>query len=279
MKKRNNNPTIVYYQDELNDDFAGNNIKTKVIDKNFKFIHKNLLWRFFSFIIYYLIAIPVVTFYTVIIKRVKFVNKKALKRAKKHSKKGVFLYGNHTGAIDAYTPNIISFPYRNKIVVSPDAVSIPGIKNIVQMLGGIPVPSDISSLRRFTSAIEYYNKEGCNITIYPEAHIWPFHTGVRNFKDSSFAYPISTNSPVIAFFLAFSEPKGLFSRFRKANCTVFVSDPIFPNTNLPKKEAQKELRDKVFEFMKDCSQKHSTYKIIDYKHISEKPNKKDTTDK
>ena len=279
MEEKNNKTKIIYFQDELNDDFAGTKIKTKTVDKNFKFVHKNPIWRFCSFLVYYVIAIPVVAFFCLIVKKVKFVNRKAIKQAKKGHKKGIFLYGNHTGVIDAYTPNLISYPTQNKIVVSPDAVSIKGIKNIVQMVGGIPVPSDIAGLKKFVSAIEYHNKHGHNITIFPEAHIWPYYTGVRNFKDSSFSYPVTTNSPVVAFFTAYSKPKGWLAKFRKANITVFVSDPIYPNTNLSKKEAQKELRDKVFSFMKECSEKHSTHKVVDYKHISEKPEEnKNTTE-
>lgn len=274
MKKNKNNSKnrkVIYYSDELNDDFAGTNIKTKKVGKNFKFIHKSPIWKFFSFLFYNCIAMPVVSFYCRIMKRVKFVNKKAIREARKHTKKGVFLFGNHTGIVDAYTPNIISFPYKNKILTSPDAVSIKGMKNIVQMLGAIPVPQEISALRKFTEAIEYYNKKKCNITIYPEAHIWPYYTGVRPFKDSSFSYAVSTNSPVVAFFTAYSKPSGLYKNIRKTNVTVYVSDPFYPDQSKPRKEAQKEIRDKVYEFMKDCSEKYSTYSYIEYKHISEKP--------
>ena len=137
------------------------------------------------------------------------------------------------------------------------------------MLGALPLPTGTSGMQNFVKAVSYYNKS-CNITIYPEAHIWPYYTGVRNFKDSSFRYAILTNSPVVAFFTAYSKPKGLFKHLRKANITVYVSDPIYPNTDISKKEAQKELRDKVFKFMKTCSEKYSTHKVIEYKHISEK---------
>ena len=48
MAKKKNPPKIVYFEDELNDDFAGTKIKTKTIDSSFKFVRKNPLWRFFS---------------------------------------------------------------------------------------------------------------------------------------------------------------------------------------------------------------------------------------
>ncbi len=265
---------VIYYENELTDDFLGTNIKQKTVDKNFKYVHKNIIWRFFSFLLYYIIAIPVLSFYVFLMKRVKFVNRKALKKVKKQ---GCFLYGNHTGVIDAYTPSILCFPRRNKIIVSPDAVSIKGIKNIVQMLGGVPVPNDVSGMMKFTKAVNWYNKKGYNVTIYPEAHIWPYYTGVRPFKDTSFGYPVSLNAPVVAFFTAYSKPKGLFSNIRKTNVTIYVSDPIYPDLNKTKKEAQKELRDKVYAFMKDCSEKYSDYSYIEYKHISEKPTNDNST--
>ena len=68
---------VVYYCDPLKDDFAKTNIKVKPVDKNFKFIHKNLFWRFLSFFIHYLIAVPLLFVYVFIFRQVKFVNKKA----------------------------------------------------------------------------------------------------------------------------------------------------------------------------------------------------------
>lgn len=258
---------IIYYKDELNDDFAGTNIKQKKVDANFKFINKNIIVSFFAFLLYYVIAVPVIWFYSTCIRHVKYVNRRAVRKLKKPC----FLYGNHTGVIDAYSPGLICYPKRSKILVSADTVSIKGIKNIVQMLGALPVPNDSSGMMKFVQAVKYYNKKRYIITIYPEAHIWPFFTGVRNFKDTSFAYPVLTNSPVCAFFTAYSESKGFMHKFRKANVTVYVSDPIYPDTTLPRKEAQKKLRDEVYDFMKKCSEKHSTYSVIEYLPISEKP--------
>ena len=198
MQPHKSKKRVNYYHDELNDDFAGTKIKTSLIDNKFKFIHKNFIWAFLSNILYYVMAMPFVHMFCIWFKRVHFVNKKAIKQAKNANGGGIFLYGNHTGAIDAFTPNLISFPKKNKIIVGADAVSIPGIKNLTQMLGALPIPTGISGLQYFVKAVMHYNKT-CNITIYPEAHIWPYYTGVRNFKDSSFRYPVLTNSPVIAF--------------------------------------------------------------------------------
>lgn len=269
-KKKAREPKIVYYQDELNDDFAGTKINTKTIDKDFKYIRKNFIWRFFSWILYYIIAVPIVAFYCFVIRGVKIKNKKAVRRAKKGRKEGIFFYCNHTYILDVFNANMVSVPYRNQILASEDTFSIPGLRTIVQMLGAVPVPKDLATLRKFNNAIEYHIKHKKNITVYPEAHIWPYYTGVRPFRDASFTYPVNLNAPVIAVFTAYSKPTGLFKKLKKTNMTVIVSDPIYPDTSKPVKEAKKELRDKVYEFMCDCSKKYSTYDYVVYKHISEK---------
>lgn len=239
MKKENNKPKkIIYYKDELNDDFAGTKINTKPIDKNFKYIKKSFIWKFFSWVIYYLIAVPIVAFYCFVIRGVKIKNKKAVKRAKKGRKEGIFFYCNHTYILDPFNVNMVSMPYRNQILASADTFSIKGLKTIVQMLGAIPVPKDIATLRKFNNAIEYNIKHKKNIAVYPEAHIWPYYTGVRPFRDASFSYPVNLNAPVVAIFTAYSKPTGLFKKLRKTNMTLIVSDPIYPDPEKPKKEAK-----------------------------------------
>ena len=220
-KIKNKQPKIIYYENELEDDFAGTNIKTKIVDSSFKFTHTNPVWTFFSNALYYIFVVPIVCFYLKFILRVKYVNKQALKTFKKKKIK-YYIFGNHTSyAVDAFAPNILSLPTRNKLLVSPDTVSIKGLKTLIQMLGGVPVPSSSSGLRELVNAIDYYHKK-YNITIYPEAHIWPYYTGVRNFKDTAFLYPVRHNAPVFATFLAYSKPKGFLACFRKANFTIYI---------------------------------------------------------
>lgn len=256
MKKEKSKKKF-YYSDEINDDFAEMNIKTKSVDKNFKFIHKNPLWQLCSFILYYIIAFPIIWFFMRIIMRVKIVNKKALKKVK-----NAFIYGNHTGILDAYIPSLLTFPRKNKIIVGPNTVSIKGLKNITQMLGALPISNDTAGTKKFLEAIKYYGKKH-DIIIFPEAHIWPYYTNVRNFKDSSFIYPIMLNKPIIVFFTAYTKPKGFCSFIRKANMTVYVSDPIYPDEGLSKQEAKKNLRDKAYNFMLDKTQ-YSNYEVIEY---------------
>lgn len=249
----------VYYDDEVNDDFAGTDIRQCKVDKSFKYIHDGLLWRICSFILYYLVAFPLVWFLERVILRVRFVNKKAVRKCRGQK---YFLYGNHTGWYDAFTPNLISVPCRNRIIVGADTVSIKGLRAIVQMLGAIPLPTERDGMRAFMKAVDYYHRSG-NITVYPEAHIWPYFNGVRRFTDASFTYAVKYKCPVVAFFTAYTAPKGFLSCFRKANITVYISDPIMPREGLSDREARQDLCDRVYAFMLEKS-KLSDYTVVEY---------------
>lgn len=254
----------IYYTDETNDDFAGTNIKGCKVDEHFPYIRKSPIFRTASFFLYYFVAFPLVWFFERVILRMRFVNKKAVKKC---GGQHYFLYGNHTGWYDAFTPNLISVPGRCRIIVSKDTVSIKGLRTVVQMLGAVPIPTTVRAMRSFNRAIDVYHKSS-NITVYPEAHIWPYYTGVRHFSDVSFSYPVKHGAPVIAFFTAYTPPKGFLSCFRKANMTVYVSDPIYPDKTLPEREARRDLCDRVYTFMLEKS-KLSTYEAYAYKHAEE----------
>lgn len=261
MKKRKKK--IIYYKDEFKDDFAGTNIKPDVIDSNYDFVPKNVFYKILSQLLR-IVAMPIISFIEIIVYGVTIKNKKALKGLK-----GCYLYGNHTGTYDAFTPNLLSFPYaKTKIIASPDSVSIKGLKNIVKMLGVIPVPTGMDGLKEFTAAVDYCHRKGENIAIYPEAHIWPYYTGVRSFSATSFRYPVKDCAPVIAFFTAFRKPEGLWF-FRKARIVVYVSNPIYPDKTLAPKKAQIKLRNDVYDFFKDCSQKYSDFEYIHYEKLQE----------
>ncbi len=255
---------VIYYSDEINNDFAGTDIQRCTVGEEYRYVHSGFLWQICAFVLYYMFAFPIVWFFERVLLGVRFVNKKAVKA---YRKTPYFLYGNHSGWYDAYTPHMISLPRKCCTVVSADTVSIKGIRTVVEMLGAIPVPTGFRGMKAFTEAIDHRHKT-CNIAIFPEAHIWPYYTGVRPFSDTSFSYPAKHKCPVFAFFTAYTAPKGILSFLRKANMTVYVSDPIFPEEGLSEREARKDLRDKVYRFMLEMSEK-SNYSVYEYRKEKE----------
>lgn len=246
-----------YYKDELNDDFALNGIEAKKIPSNFRYIHKCPVYKFFEFILYFCVAKPVVRLMNKIFYRQKIVNHLTVR---KKELKGAFIYANHTASMaDAYTPNLI-FHRRNNIIVGPEAFSIPGIKTIVSMLGGIPLPSTLNGTVSFTKTISKLSEKGQHITIYPEAHIWPYYTEIRPFANGSFRYPVDCNRPVICLTNTYL-PKG-----RKFRLVTHVDGPFYVDQNLDKKEAREKLRNEVYECM--VKRAHEKPQFEKYKYIN-----------
>jgi len=249
---------IIYYKDELLDDFANVTRNTIKIDENYKYVHKNLLWKFFEFVVYRIFIVPFALVYMKVKFRHKVINKKVLKMAKG---RGYVMFGNHTlMAGDAFIPNLINLPRKTYTVVHPDNVSVSATRQIIEMCGALPLPDTLTATKNFFDAMKHRISKKGVIQIYPEAHVWPYYTKIRPFGSSSFKYPIKLDVPAFVLTNVFVKKK--FSRVPKV--LTFVDGPFVVDKSIPPKEQEKALRDIVYEVM--CERvKNSTYEVFEYK--------------
>ena len=255
MKKK-----IVYYS-SFNDDFAGTNINTQQVPEDFPFTNDNPLWKAAGSFIYYVVARPVGWLLMKSIFGLKIENKEAFDKI---GDTGVFFYGNHTQLADVFFPPLSAGLRRCTFVAGPDTVSIKGIRQLVLMLGALPIPDTVHGLKKFVNAIDkFYNEKRC-IVIYPEAHIWPYYTGVRPFKPTSFTYPAKLNAPVVAAATVYRKRTGLTSFIKAPAFTVIISDPIYPLEKLSNKENAEYLRDRVYEFLREQTSREDNVEYVKY---------------
>lgn len=248
---------VIYYTDELNDEFAGDQIQAKLIDGNYKYYHKSIFKKFTHFFWYRLVAHPIAYTYMKLKLKHKIINRKIVKPYKKQ---GYFIYGNHTHNLaDAVIPTMVARPKNTYVIVHPNNVSMPYLGRITPSLGAIPLPDTKEAMRNFTDCLEYRISKKSVIAIYPEAHIWPFYTKIRPFKSMSFSYPIRYNTPVFCFTNTYQKRK--FSK--KPKMITYVDGPFFPNEELTGKEQREDLRNRVYEAMVKRSQ-NSNIEIIKY---------------
>lgn len=254
---------VIYYHDPVNDDFAGTKIKPVKIGEKYRYYNGAPVWKLMSFILYRLIATPFVYLYARLLYGLRVKNKKAFLKV---LFKGVYMYGNHTQfAMDAFVPTILSFPKKAYVVVSPDTVSLPGLKTIVGMLGAVPVPNEVKGFKPFGKALTKMVRKGSVVTVYPEAHIWPWYTGIRPFPAGSFTYPVRDNVPVIAFVTTYRKRKIL--QKLPPHITVTLSDPMYPDTSLPVREAKEKLRNSVYDFMCRVASDPENYAYYEYRQV------------
>ena len=243
----------IYYEDEHNDEFSSAVITPKKIDGGYRYIRN----RFLSAFLYNVIARPLAYLYVKLRYRQKSVGREKLKD---FEKTGLYVYGNHTQAGgDPLIPNVFLFPKRVYFIVHPNNVSMPVFGKVMPYLGAIPLPDDLKAYKNFLSAVSQREKEGAAIIIYPEAHIWPYYTRIRDFPDTSFSYPCKTGAPVFCFTNTYQK-----RRFSKnPRMVTYVDGPFFADESLSSKEQRKLLRDAVYEKMCERSASN-TVELIQY---------------
>ena len=250
----------LYYTDPVNDDFANISIEPKPLPRGFPFVIKNPFWRAAEFVFYRIIATPLIWLFCKIGFGLRIKNRRALRKLRGT---GYYMYGNHTqDLMDAYSPTIVNFPRFTHIVVGPQAVASPALRVPVQLLGGIPVPGDHKGLAAFVKALSYRVGHRRVVAIYPEAHIWPWYTGIRPFPDASFTYPVKDGVPAVALVTTYRKRKVL--KKLPPRITVTVSDPFYPDVALGKRGARKKLRDEVYDFMCSVASAPGNYAYYDY---------------
>ena len=246
-----------YYSDLLNDDFAGTDINTVQLPADHRYFTNNPVRRGIAFVLYNVIAAPIVFLLQEVVYGEKVVGRGKLKG---YRKDGFFLYGNHTRIMgDAYCPGLLSWPKKAYIVAGADAFSIKGIRMIVQDLGGIALPNNSRGFKNYSQAMRRHSELCHIVTLYPEAHIWPKYPGIRPFKSAAFHYPAETGKPVFTFTTTWHKRKILPG----SRTVVYVDGPFFPDMDLPMDKRKEALRNQAFEAMTERA-KNSDYDKVHY---------------
>ena len=249
MEKR-----VIYYTDELNDEFSGTSIEARKIDESYKY-SKNPIWDFCSFVVQNVLSMPIKIIYAKLKFNVKYIGKEKLKQCKNQ---GYFIYANHTqNFLDTFLPSLAVYTKRNFLIVNPENISLKGTGWLVEMLGAIPLPGTKNATKNFLKQMEKRIQKNSSITIYPEAHIWPYYTKIRNFRGTSFKYPIKLGVPCYSITNTYKLQKN------KIQIVSYIDGPFFPPKGLPEKEASENLRNQVYNCMVERS-KNSNVKVIEY---------------
>ncbi|MDY3781887.1 MAG: hypothetical protein SOZ90_06885 [Candidatus Faecousia sp.] len=250
---------VITYRDPWHDDFAGTHIVTKPLYAGYRYVRTNPVWRACACFVYRGLARPVALLFRKLWCCQRFENRKALDAT---LDRGIYVYANHTQKVmDAFLPCQLRRGGRSYIVVGPDTMSIPCIHNLVQMLGAIPLGSTLGQSREMTACVHGHIAAGDLVAIYPEAHIWPFYTGIRSFSEASFGYPARDGAPVYTMTSCYQKRR--FGPFPKV--VTYLDGPFYPDEALPLPQRKKALRDACQKAMEARAKQYSTYAYYEYR--------------
>lgn len=246
----------VYYYKTYTQDFVFSKDQDCKLPDHYQWIHQNAIYRLMSYVIFEIARI-FSWFFCKIHLHTTVKNRKVLKECKG---KGIFVFGNHTQEIaDAFQPAIVLWPRRIYTVVGTANLGIPVLGKILPILGALPIPNHIRQMRSLTDAIKERIRQKKCVIIYPEAHVWPYCTMIRDFPVTSFHYPVEDQAPSYAMTTTYQKRRWS----DKPKVTVYLDGPFYPDDTLNKKEQREKLRDQIYAAMKERS-KLSTYAYIRY---------------
>jgi len=174
---------------------------------------------------------------------------------------GYFLYGNHTQPLgDAVIPIRLAAAKRCYILVDPANMGIPVLGRLLPLLGALPVPDSLAGLRNLQNAIGQRAMNGNCIAIYPEAHVWPWYTGIRPYSAVSFSYPVKYNLPSFCMTITYQQRK----HRRKPKMTIYLDGPFYPDSLLSVKKQKEQLHREIYRCMNHRS-KNSNFDYVQYK--------------
>ena len=243
---------IIEYTDELNDDF-GNLQPSKAWQGLYTYYRRDPFYKFHHFFWCRVLGTPIAYLHAKVRFGWRVVNKKAFRQAQKTS---YFIYGNHTqNFFDAAMCKIIA-PKDSYVIVDADNIMLPGVGWLARRLGALPTLPDMANTKRFVRAIDQIVADKKPILIYPEAHIWPYYTGIRPFAATSFRYPVKYNVPAFCFTNTYHQ------RGKKIKIITYVDGPFYPNPDLDRAAQIQDLRDRIYAQMVTRAQTSTYQKII-----------------
>lgn len=229
---------------------------------NFKWVHTNPGYRVLASVIYRLFQF-IGWCYWRLWRGVRIKNRDVLTPFR-HT--GIVLYGNHTQPVgDVFMPMIVTGAHRVDTLAAPANLGVPVIGKVVPM-GALIVPTDFHQMPAFAKAIATRLNQHRAIMVYPEAHVWPYYTGIRPFSRATFHYPVAAKAPTFAVTTTYQA-----SRWRHHPAmTVFVDGPFFPDTTLRPAQQQEQLCQQVTDQLKIRARENNTTEYIHYEREASK---------
>lgn len=264
MKKKDwKKSKTIFWKDELHDDFDEVGLSRPPVPENYHYKRTNVINNFFSGILYHGIAKPVLGTYC-FFKGIKVKGKRNLKEL--HGK-GAYIYANHTAISDVFKYQAYAFFLRKRVNILgySDTLNLPVVRNITRALGYLPVPleGDMKNLIALSNACDFYINKKQFVLIYPEAHIWPYYTKIRNFSAGSFIYPAKFNTPIIPSVTTYRHV--WYSK--KPRQTIFIGKPIYPDSSLSLSDSKLQLHDACLKAMNEMSNRYKQQEYLKYIHV------------
>ncbi|NLN40827.1 MAG: glycosyltransferase [Clostridiales bacterium] len=181
-------------------------------------------YRLFSFMFYYLIAVPLIFLWTRVVLGVRVVGERRLRNLD-----GAITVCNHVHLLDSALVGLALFPRKLIFPTLKKNTETFWLGNIVKLLGGIAIPGNMTELKQFFNEMEYLLMKGRIVHFFPEGELIPYDTGLRTFRKGAFYLAAQARVPIVPISITFKLPKGIAKLYRKKpTMVVHIGEPVPP---------------------------------------------------
>lgn len=254
---------VFYYESEEADPIQTKEQERKEkvgLPEGYEFIPKNPLKRAYASVLYRGFKV-FARFYRRFYLHMKIVGREKFKKARGE---GYVIYANHTMPFhDAFSPALVA-DRRIFTIISPVNLKLPGIGPFLPLIGGMPLGTNPAEKRAMNEAVDKRLRQKNCLVIYPEAHVWPYYTGIRKFPagDKSFKYAARNNLPIFTMTTTYQKSK--VKGQARPDITVYVDGPFYPEAKLSEEENRARMADWAYKSLVKNSKK-SSYEYFKYK--------------
>ncbi len=195
---------------------------------------KGRIYRLYSSLFYYVIAIPILFLWTRVILGVRLKGGRHLRGIK-----GAMTVCNHVHMLDSAVVALALFPRKVIFPTIPENVQSIWPGKIVRLLGGVAIPGNLAELKQFFDEMEFLLVKRRIVHIFPEGELNPYDTNLRQFKKGAFHLAAQARVPVVPISISFCPPKGLHKLCRRKPVMVLhIGEPIYPAAADPQEDLE-----------------------------------------
>lgn len=175
---------------------------------------------------------------------------------------GYFLYGNHTQPMgDAFFPMVLTHGRSARTIANVENLQVPILGPYLQMGGALVVPPELHAMPQFLNQVTACIQAGQPVTVYPEAHVWPYDTHIRPFTRAAFHYPVALQVPSFSMTTTYQQRRW----GSRPKITVYLDGPFLPDRSLAPRAQQAALMNQIHARMVARAKEYSTYAYVTYR--------------
>lgn len=166
--------------------------------------------------------------------------------------KSAIVTSNHVFIFDCLALKKAMRGHKNNFIVAEFNNMNTSLGRHMRNAGIMPLSGNLSAMRAFNDALEYYLARDRYVVCYPEQSMWELYEKPRPFKIGAFHYAVRYRVPVVPMFITFrsdgkrAENGGEIRRF-----TVHILPPIYPKPELSDRENAEYMKEENYRLCKE----------------------------